>query len=73
MQAALVGEELPPGVPLERGDLVFWQGHVGIMRDGATLLHANAHHMAVAVESLAAALARIAEAGGGPVLARRRP
>ena len=36
--------------PLRRGDLVFWNGHVGIMRDGTDLLHANAHHMAVARE-----------------------
>ena len=50
-----------------------WKGHVGIMRDAATLLHANAHHMAVASEPLASATARIAAAGGGPVLARRRP
>ena len=58
---------------LRRGDLVFWKGHVGIMRDAATLLHANAHHMAVASEPLTSATARIAAAGGGPVLARRRP
>ena len=35
---------------LRRGDLVFWKGHVAIMRDAATLLHANAFHMAVAAE-----------------------
>ena len=38
-----------------RGDLVFWRGHVGIMRDPETLLHANGHHMAVATEPLASA------------------
>ncbi|MGH6829736.1 MAG: NlpC/P60 family protein [Methylocella sp.] len=37
---------------LQRGDLVFWRGHVGIMRDETTLLHANAHHMLVASEPL---------------------
>jgi hypothetical protein len=37
---------------LRRGDLVFWRGHVGIMRDETTLLHANAHHMLVASEPL---------------------
>jgi hypothetical protein len=51
---------------------VFWTGHVGIMQDAATLLHANGHHMAVASEPLAAAAARIAAAGGGPVTLRRR-
>ncbi len=49
---------------LERGDLVFWPGHVGIMTDAFLLLHANAHHMAVAVEPLKAAADRIARAGG---------
>ena len=72
MQASLLGVELAPKAALERGDLVFWKGHVGIMRDPETLLHANAHHMAVASEPLAPAVARIAAAGGGPVLACRR-
>jgi cell wall-associated NlpC family hydrolase len=56
---------------LRRGDLVFWKGHVAIVRDGATLLHANAFHMAVAAEPIAAAVARIA-AAGSPVTAIRR-
>ena len=56
---------------LQRGDLVFWAGHVGIMQDRDRLLHANAHHMAVASEPLAAAIGRIA-ATAGPVTARRR-
>jgi cell wall-associated NlpC family hydrolase len=44
---------------LRRGDLIFWKGHVAIVRDAETLLHANAFHMAVAIEPLAAAIARI--------------
>jgi Bacterial dipeptidyl-peptidase Sh3 domain/NlpC/P60 family len=48
---------------LRRGDLVFWEGHVAIVHDPHTLLHGNAHHMAVAVEPLAAALDRIRQAG----------
>jgi hypothetical protein len=40
--------------------------------DDQTLIHANAHHMAVAYEPLAAAIARIEAQGGGPVTARRR-
>jgi hypothetical protein len=43
---------------LQRGDLVFWDGHVGIMQDGENLLHANVHHMAVTSEPLADAVAR---------------
>lgn len=44
---------------LRRGDLLFWKGHVAIARDAATLLHANASYMAVTVEPVAPALARI--------------
>jgi cell wall-associated NlpC family hydrolase len=48
---------------LRRGDLVFWQGHVGIMRDATHLLHANGHHMMVVIEPLSEAAARIAAKG----------
>lgn len=71
LQEAELGAPLPAGAPLRRGDLVFWQGHVGWMTDAGTLLHANAHHMAVVAEPLAGAAARIAAAGGGDGRARR--
>ncbi len=45
---------------LERGDLVFWPGHVGIMIDADTLLHANGFHMSTVAESLRRAAKRIA-------------
>ena len=69
-----LGEEEPPA----RGDLIFWPGHVGILSDAGTLLHANAHHMAVAYEPLAEAEARIAATadgegrGQGRIAMRRR-
>jgi cell wall-associated NlpC family hydrolase len=62
-----------PPTHLQRGDLVFWKGHVGVMTDPSTLLHANAYHMAVAQEPLAEAIDRIEAAGGGPTTAFRRP
>src|SRR5829696_4591572 len=49
---------------LRRGDLVFWKRHVAIVRDPASLVHANAHHMAVAVEPLNGAIARIRPTDG---------
>ncbi len=55
-----------------RGDLVFWKGHVAILLDPDTILHANAHHMATAVEPLAEAIARIEAAGVGAPLGYRR-
>lgn len=56
---------------LQRGDLVFWPGHVAIVRDAATLVHANAFHMAVAREPIGEALARIWSAGSEPSAVRR--
>jgi len=72
LQAAL-GTAIPEGEPLQRGDLLFWKGHVAMAVDGETLIHANAHHMAVAYERTNAAIARIEAQGDGPVTARRRP
>jgi cell wall-associated NlpC family hydrolase len=74
MQLAEIGETVAIAddlAYLRRGDLVFWPGHVGIMLDGERLVHANAHHMAVAVEPLAAAVARIAAAGTRLAAVRR--
>lgn len=55
-----------------RGDLVFWKGHVAILLDAETILHANAHHMATAIEPLAEAVARIEASGVGSPLGYRR-
>lgn len=73
LQRARVGRALSDNEPGQRGDLVFWKGHVAIMTDAATILHANGAAMAVTREDYAAACARILAAGDGPVLARRRP
>jgi hypothetical protein len=56
---------------LSRGDLVGWTGHVGMMVDETRLIHANVHHMAVAVEPLAVAIERFEAAGRGPTVFRR--
>jgi cell wall-associated NlpC family hydrolase len=55
-----------------RGDLVFWKGHVAILLDADTILHANAHHMAVAIEPLGEAIARIEATPTGAPLGYRR-
>ncbi|MES1198734.1 MAG: NlpC/P60 family protein [Pseudomonadota bacterium] len=56
---------------LQRGDLVFWKGHVGVMRDATTLLHANAFHMQVESEPLAETIKRL-NALGDPITSIRR-
>lgn len=76
MQMAEVGEAVPIREDLEglqRGDLVFWKGHVGIMADGLMLVHSNAHHMAVVAETLPEAAERIARHSDTPIAAIRRP
>ena len=74
MQFAELGQAIEVSADyegLERGDLVFWKGHVGIMTDGIMLLHANAHHMATVAETLPEAADRIAKSGT-PLLAVKR-
>ena len=74
MQLAELGREVAVAADLDglkRGDLVFWNGHVGIMTDAFMLLHANAYHMAVVAEPLRTAVDRIARAGL-PIAAIRR-
>lgn len=65
MQQAGLGRALEPhersGV--QRGDLIFWKGHVAIVRDGSTMVHANAHQMATVIEPIEPAIARIKAAG----------
>lgn len=75
MQEAALGEPLPiddPETALKRGDLVFWKGHVGIMRDPLALLHASGWHMRTVSERLGQARDRIAAHGGGQVRSIRR-
>jgi cell wall-associated NlpC family hydrolase len=75
MQAAELGRviELRGGAKLRRGDLVFWEGHVGIMTTAKDFLHANAFHMAVEAEPFARAKKRIKAAGYEVSCVRRLP
>ena len=71
-QRAVIGVAADPAGPLQRGDLVYFPGHVGLMADGENLLHANAHWMRVVTEPLAHVLARLKPDHPEPVLAVRR-
>ncbi len=73
MQLASVGRPLTEHEARqpERGDLIFWKGHVAIVRDMETIVHANAFHMATAIENTRDAVVRI-KAGGSEVLAITR-
>ena len=71
-QESQVGEFLPQNTAPERGDLLFWRGHVAIIVDRDTIIHANAHSMAVSSEPMVPAIQRIAAQGGGNVRAHKR-
>jgi cell wall-associated NlpC family hydrolase len=73
MQERALGTPLPADNPdgWQRGDLIFWKGHVAIVRDEETILHANAFHMAVATEPTREALRRIADRGTALVGVKR--
>ncbi len=70
MQAAGLGAALA-GDDLRRGDLVFWKGHVAIVADGGTIVHASGHAMMVVHEPLADAIERIARLYDRPTAFRR--
>ena len=72
LQEAALGDALCADADLLRGDLIFWRGHVGMMVDPSTMIHANANAMAVTYEPLANAVLRIRTVEGGEVTSRRR-
>ncbi|MDA4847934.1 NlpC/P60 family protein [Hoeflea poritis] len=74
MQASGLGESIEAGpgyARLQRGDLVFWKGHVAIVEDERCVLHASGHAMQVVREPLSQAIDRIARLYGPPTQTRR--
>ncbi|MCA1451898.1 C40 family peptidase [Bradyrhizobium sp. BRP22] len=73
MQQEGLGRELSAAEAkkLQRGDLIFWKGHVAVVRDATTIAHANAHHMATVIENITDAIARI-KAAGSDIIAIKR-
>ena len=66
------GRPLDPSEPLQRGDLIFWKGHVALVVDETRLIHANGHTMSVAYDGISACIARIDAAEGLQPSSRRR-
>lgn len=76
MQEATLGERLPEPIDfttLQRGDLVFWKGHVGIMVDAERMIHASGFQMRVVIERLDIAMSRISRTAGHVTTIRRLP
>lgn len=71
LQQAL-GHEVPMGAASQRGDLLFWKGHVAMMVDAELMIHATGAFMATVIEPAEVAIARIRAQTGGEVIARRR-
>jgi cell wall-associated NlpC family hydrolase len=71
MQEKQLGHPLEDRYALRRGDLIFWQDHVGIMADADRLLHANAHFMQVTLEPVSTVITRIAMSGGKMTAVKR--
>ena len=73
MQQDALGRTLEPEETkhLQRGDLIFWNGHVAIARDATSIVHANAHHMATVIEKTGEAIARIKQAGSDVAAIKR--
>ena len=74
MQLGSAGEPIDPSNldAIQRGDLLFWQGHVAIAQSPDWMIHASGHHMEVVVEQIRRAVERNAESHG-PLLAILRP
>lgn len=69
----VIGHALSDDALFQRGDLVFWKGHVALVVDENRLIHANGYSMSVMYEGISDCVARISAEGGGGVTARRRP
>lgn len=67
-QQQALGEAVPEGEPLKRGDLLFSAGHVALAVDGRRVIHVGWTGRTVAVEPLEA----VAEPGSDAPLLRRR-
>ena len=58
MQEKTLGVPVADHSNLQRGDLVFWPGHVAIMQSSTQVIHATGHFMKVTSEPVADVIAR---------------
>lgn len=67
MMCQQLGTEIPLNPDLEglqRGDLICWQGHIAIVCDANTIVHANGYHMTTVIEPVRPARDRISSLYG---------
>ncbi|EJF75455.1 C40 family peptidase [Bartonella alsatica] len=73
MQQKTIGNQLTDNDKLQRGDLIFWKGHVAIMVDDENIIHANGFSMDVTIEPLEKTIMRIAKKYQQYPIEKRRP
>lgn len=66
-------QAFPETADIQRGDLLFWPGHVALAASEELMIHATAWKMAVIREKIPDAIIRIDAAGDGPFMGARRP
>lgn len=72
MQEKALGKSVDPDSGLQKGDLVFWPGHVGIMVDPTRILHSNATDMATGIWDLGTLRDHIQTIENNPVRSVKR-
>lgn len=65
-QQRALGQPIADDAPLKRGDLISFEGHIGMMVDTEHLIHATGHHGSTTIEPLSGVAERT------PILQRRR-
>lgn len=71
-QCMALGRLIPSHGPFQRGDLLFWPGHVAMAVDGQRLIHANGFRAATTHEGIETCIVRIEAQGEGPLLCVKR-
>lgn len=71
-QLAELGQNLDVGTTQEKGDILFWKGHVALALNARQVLHANAYHMSTVIEELSEVVFRIKKQEGNEIIARKR-
>ena len=72
LQLAGLSGDISLSAPYQRGDIIYFVDHVGVMVDDATLLHATRHAGKVVKEPLATVVARIEGEGHAPAIVGRK-
>ena len=71
-QLAELGQNIDIGTTQEKGDILFWKGHVALALNARQILHANAYHMSTVIEELSDVTFRIKKQEGNDIIARKR-